>query len=90
MKKYLLLSALFLVILLSGCGDTNYCYLITEKYKIPFVETTVTNEKYVWSSSNEIDILIEQYRAAADSLGIPDEYYSITYQRANKSQEDCY
>ena len=89
MRKLVLLSAVFLAILFTSCGDTNYCYLIIEKYKIPIVETIVTNETYVWSSSNEMDILIDQYRANADSLGISEEYYSITYHRADKSYEDC-
>ncbi|MBO5816355.1 MAG: hypothetical protein J6R26_00180 [Paludibacteraceae bacterium] len=89
MKKLLLLSAVFFAVLFTSCGDTNHCYLIIENYKIPFLGTAVTNETYVWSSSNEMDILIERYRANADSLGISEDYYSITYQRADKSYEDC-
>ena len=46
MKKIIFVSAIVLAGILSSCGDTNYCYEITQKSTILGVETSATT--YVW------------------------------------------
>ena len=88
MKKIVIACAVILAGVLSSCGDTNYCYEITQKYSILGVETSATN--YVWGTSNELDAAIDEIEATFESMGLSKDAYSITYKKANKSQEDCY
>ena len=88
MKKIVIACAVVLAGVLSSCGDTNYCYEITQKYSILGVETSATN--YVWGTSNELDAAIDEIEAMFESMGLSKDAYSIEYKKANKSQEDCY
>ena len=88
MKKIVIACAVILAGVLSSCGDTNYCYEITQKYSILGVETSATN--YVWGTSNELDAAIDEIEAMFESMGLSKDDYNITYKKANKSQEDCY
>ena len=87
MKKVIFAFAIALAGILSSCGDTNYCYEITQKYTLLGVETSATS--YVWGTSNELDAAIAEIEATFDTMGLSKDAYSITYQKANKSQEDC-
>ena len=88
MKKIVIACAVILAGVLSSCGDTNYCYEITQKYSLLGVETSTTN--YVWGTSNELDAAIDEIEATFESMGLSKDAYSIDYKKANKSQEDCY
>ena len=88
MKKIVIACAVILAGVLSSCGDTNYCYEITQKYNVLGVETSATS--YVWGTSNELDAAIDEIEAMFESMGLSKDAYSIDYKKANKSQEDCY
>ena len=62
MKKIVIACAVILAGVLSSCGDTNYCYEITQKYSLLGVETSTTN--YVWGTSNELDATIDEIEAS--------------------------
>ena len=85
MKKIIFASAIVLAGILSSCGDTNYCYEITQKSTILGVSTTT----YVWGTSNELDAAIDEIEATFETMGLSKDAYSIKYKKANKSQEDC-
>ena len=87
MKKIIFVSAIVLAGILSSCGDTNYCYEITQKYSLLGVETSATS--YVWGTSNELDAAIDEIEATFETMGLSKDAYSIKYKKANKSQEDC-
>mgnify|MGYP003443295310 FL=1 len=88
MKKIVIACAVILAGVLSSCGDTNYCYEITQKYNVLGVETAATS--YVWGTSNELDAAIDEIEAMFESMGLSKDAYSIDYKKANKSQEECY
>ena len=88
MKKIVIACAVILAGVLSSCGDTNYCYEITQKYSILGVETSATN--YVWGTSNELDAAIDEIEASLKAMGLSEDTYTVTYKKSNKSQEDCH
>lgn len=87
MKKIVIACAVIMTGVLSSCGDTNYCYEITQKYNVLGVETSATS--YVWGTSNELDAAIDEIEATFEAMGLSKDAYSIKYKKANKSQEDC-
>ena len=88
MKKIVIACAVILAGVLSSCGDTNYCYEITQKYSILGVETSATH--YVWGTSNELDAAIDELEASLKAMGLSEDAYTVTYKKSNKSQEDCH
>ena len=88
MKKVVIACAIIFAGVFSSCGDTNYCYEITQKYSLLGIETSGTS--YVWGTSNELDAAIDEIKATFETMGLSEDMYSITYQKANKSQEECY
>ena len=87
MKKIIIACAVILAGVLSSCGDTNYCYKLTAT--VSAFGVTITEETYVWGTSNDLDAAIAEFDAQMEALGITKEYYSIDYQRTNKSESDC-
>ena len=87
MKKIIIACAVILAGVLSSCGDTNYCYKLTAT--VSALGVTTTEETYVWGTSNDLDAAIAEFDAQMEALGITKEYYSIDYQRTNKSESDC-
>ena len=87
MKKIVIACAVILAGVLSSCGDTNYCYKLTAR--VSALGVTTTEETYVWGTSNDLDAAIAEFDAQMEALGITKEYYSIDYQRTNKSESDC-
>ena len=87
MKKIVIACAVILAGVLSSCGDTNYCYKLTAT--VSALGVTTTEETYVWGTSNDLDAAIAEFDAQMEALGITKEYYSIDYQRTNKSESDC-
>lgn len=57
-------------------------------YSLLGIETSGTS--YVWGTSNELDAAIDEIKATFETMGLSEDMYSITYQKANKSQEECY
>jgi hypothetical protein len=88
MKKFVIACAVILAGVLSSCGDTNYCYEITQKYNILGQEVSVTN--YVWGTSNELDAAIAEAEASLEAMGLSKDAYTVTYKRTQKGQSDCY
>ena len=41
------------------------------------------------STSNELDIAIDEAKAALEATGVSKDAYKITYKKANKSLEEC-
>ena len=87
MKKIIIACAVILAGVLSSCGDTNYCYKLTAT--VSALGVTTTEETYVWGTSNDLDAAIAEFDAQMEAVGITKEYYSIDYQRINKSESDC-
>lgn len=87
MKKIVIACAVILAGVLSSCGDTNYCYKLTAT--VSALGVTTTEETYVWGTSNDLDAAIAEFDAQMEAIGITKEYYSIDYQRTNKSESDC-
>jgi hypothetical protein len=87
MKKIVIACAVILAGVLSSCGDTNYCYKLTAT--VSALGVTTTQETYVWGTSNDLDAAIAEFDAQMEAVGITKEYYSIEYQRTNKSESDC-
>lgn len=89
MKKIVIACAVVLAGVLSSCGDTNYCYEITQQYSVLDSEHITTT--YMWGTSNELDAMIDDIKASLEAMGLSKDAYIVTYKRAtNKSQEDCY
>lgn len=88
MKRIVIACAVILAGILSSCGDTNYCYEITQKYNVLGVETSSTS--YVWGTSNELDAAIDEIEATFEAMGLSKDAYTIAYKKASKSQEECY
>lgn len=88
MKKIVIACAVILAGVLSSCGDTNYCYEVTQKYN--FLGQEVSSTTYIWATSNELDATIDELKAELEDMGLSKDAYSIKYKKANKSQEDCY
>ena len=88
MKKIVLACAVLLAGVLSSCGDTNYCYEITQQYSVLDSEHITTT--YVWGTSNELDAVIDDIEASLEAMGLSKDAYTLTYKKANKSQEDCH
>ena len=87
MKKIIIACAVILAGILSSCGDTNYCYKLTAT--VNALGVTTTEETYVWGTSNDLDAAIAEFDAQMEAVGISKEFYSIEYQRTNKSESDC-
>ena len=88
MKKFAIACAIVLAAGLSSCGDTNYCYELTAKWNVLGVESSKT--KMVWTTSNEIDASVAEWKKALASTGIiSEDAIDITYKKASNSQEEC-
>lgn len=88
MKKFIIACAVVFAGVLTSCGDTNYCYEVTQKYSLYGQELSVTTP--IWGTSNELDVAIEELEIQLEALGLSKDDYSITYKKTNKSQADCY
>jgi hypothetical protein len=88
MKKIIIACAVILAGVLSSCGDTNYCYKVTTTVSIEGF--TMSQDHYVWGTSNELDAAIAELEADMAEEGISKDLYSVEYKRANKSEADCY
>ena len=87
MKKIVIACAVLLAGVLSSCGDTNYCYELTTTVNLLGVtSSTVT---YIWGTSNELDVAIDETEAALEASGLSKDAFSITYKRSNRNQADC-
>ena len=87
MKKIAIACAVILAGVLSSCGDTNYCYEITQKYTILGQEFSAVT--YVWGTSNELDATIDEIEASLEMLGVSEDAYSVTYKKMHNSQSEC-
>ena len=87
MKKFAIACAVLLSGVLSSCGDTNYCYEL--KTEVTILGITTSSVSYVWGTSNELDVAIDEAEAALEATGVSKDAYSITYKKANKSLEEC-
>ena len=88
MKKIVIAFAVLLAGVLSSCGDTNYCYEVTETINIAGISTTVT--EYLWATSNEIDAAIaELEQEIVEEYGLSKDALKVTYKKTNKSEADC-
>lgn len=88
MKKIVIACAVILAGVLSSCGDTNYCYEVTQKYN--FLGQEVASTTYIWATSNELDAAIDEIEAELEAMGLSKDAYTIDYKKASKSQEECY
>lgn len=88
MKKFVIACAIILAGVLSGCGDTNYCYEVTATINV--LGTTTSQTFYVWGTSNDLEASMAELDADMEAAGISKDSYKIEYKRANKSQSDCY
>lgn len=88
MKKIVIAFAVLLAGVLSSCGDTNYCYEVTQKYNLLGQEFSATT--HIWGTSNELDVAIDEIEADLEAMGLSKDAYTIKYKKANKSQEECY
>ena len=87
MKKFAIACAVLLSGVLSSCGDTNYCYEL--KTEVTILGITTSSVSYVWGTSNDLDVAIDEAEAALEATGVSKDAYSITYKKANKSLEEC-
>lgn len=88
MKKIVIACAVLLAGVLSSCGDTNYCYELTTTVNLLGVtSSTVT---YIWGTSNELDVAIDEAEAALEASGLSKDAFSITYKRTYRSQAECH
>lgn len=89
MKKFALALAVVLAGVFTSCGDTNYCYEVTETLNIMGVSTTIV--EYVWATSNEIDAAIAELETEIiEEYGLSKDALKVTYKKINKSEADCY
>ena len=88
MKKIVIACAVILAGVLSSCGDTNYCYEVTQKYN--FLGQEVSSTTYIWATSNELDATIDEIKTELEAMGLSKDAYTIDYKKASKSQEECY
>lgn len=88
MKKIIIACAVLMAGVLSSCGDTNYCYEVTQKYNLLGQEFSATT--HIWGTSNELDVAIDEIEADLEAMGLSKDAYTIKYKKANKSQEECY
>lgn len=81
MKKFLFAAACVLALGLTSCGDTNYCYEVTAKYKVGGIPKSTT---YLWwGTKNDLKTYEQTLK---ESLGDDTE---LSSKRTNKSQSDC-
>lgn len=88
MKKLAIVCAIVLAAGLSSCGDTNYCYEVTQTYKIGTLETSTTN--LWWGTKNDLKSYEQTLKEELKKSGISEDIITITSKRANKSQSDCH
>lgn len=74
MKKLIFGAVTCMLLGLTSCGDTNYCYKVTYKKD----GTTVVT--YVWTTKNNLDTAVKPL--------VP-EGVRYNTMRINKSQSDC-
>lgn len=81
MKKLMIACALMLsAIAFTACNGEG-CYKITMK------TGEQSNVVYVYGNSEDIDVVVDKAKAAADLLGVK---FSAHRQKVNKSQSDCH
>lgn len=88
MKKLAIVCAIVLAAGLSSCGDTNYCYEVTETYKIAGIEKSAT--VLWWGTKNDLKAYEKTLKEELEKAGLSDDVITITSKRANKSQSDCH
>ena len=86
MKKTLIAAAVVLAAgMMTACGDTNYCYQVTET--VGGISTT----HYWWGTKNDLKSYEQTLKDAATASKVIDEKsVSIKSKRTNKSQSECY
>jgi hypothetical protein len=87
MKKIVIVCAVLLAGILSSCGDTNYCYEVTTKVNSVIEISTTT---YHWCTSNELEAIKADLKAAQTNMGISEDKITITAVRTNRSEADCH
>lgn len=86
MKKVLIACAAVLALGLTACNDTNYCYEVTQTYKVLGADVVVKN--HVWTTKNEINAYEASLKAAGEKAGYTD--FKIESRiMVGVSKEDC-
>ena len=90
MKKFAIacVAVLATAMLLTSCGDTNYCYEVTATGKVLGIEASYPY--YEWCTSNELDARKEAIKQSLIKLGADENTITITAKRTSKSQSDCH
>lgn len=88
MRKIIIACAVLLTGILSSCGDTNYCYELTTTVNL--LGVTSSTVAYIWGTSNELDVAIDEAEAALEASGLSKDAFSITYKRTYRSQAECH
>lgn len=86
MKKVIIACAAFMALVLTSCGDTNYCYEVKQTYKILGQEVTLTT--YNWTTKNEIKAYEASLKAAGEKAGYTDFRVESSIM-VGVSQADC-
>lgn len=89
MKKFAIACAIVLAAgMMTSCGDTNYCWEITQTVKVLGVETSATT--YWWGTKNDLKSQEESIKQTLKDAGMSEDAYTLTSKKANKSQDDCH
>lgn len=89
MKKFAIVCAVVLAAGLVSCSDTNYCYKVTETYKVS--GTKISHTYYWWGTKNDLKTYEQTLKdAVAKVPGIDEKSVSVSSKRTSKSQSDCY
>ncbi len=88
MKKFAIACAVVLAAGLSSCADTNYCYQVTQTYKVAGTEFSYN---YLWwGTKNDLKTYEQTLKDAAAKIpGVDESSVSISSKRTSKSQSDC-
>lgn len=87
MKKLLIAAACVLAVGLTSCGDTNYCYEVTETYEL------LGSHSYThlwWGTKNDLKTYEQTLKDAAVKIGADEKSINISSKRTSKSQSDCH
>ncbi len=88
MKKTLIAVAVVLAAgMMSSCNDTNYCYEITQTYKL--LGTEVSHTYKWWGTKNDLKTYEQTLKDAATNLGADESTVTINSHRTTKSQDEC-
>lgn len=86
MKKLIIACAAVLALGLTACNDTNYCYEVTQSYKILGQEMIVRT--YTWTTKNNINAYEAELKAIGEKAGYTDFTISSKIM-VGVSQADC-